>query len=146
MDDSVLSAASAVYAEYAIAWLKRSINKSIRRNKSTVILRKIVPVMQNGASLGLFLSPISPVMVGVAGVARIKSLDLLKTHSYTCSCGITYKLFGGYGFFTNCYLKDQLVTFKQISFVSLFKFSLNLANPLYMYRKEGYYIPRLNHM
>ena len=38
----------------------------------------MVPVMQNGASLGLFLSPISPVMVGVVGVARIKSLDLLK--------------------------------------------------------------------
>ena len=35
-------------------------------------------VMQNGASLGLFLSPISPVMVGVAGVAHIKSVDLLK--------------------------------------------------------------------
>ena len=34
--------------------------------------------MQNGASLGLFLSLISPVMVGVAGAARIKSLDLLK--------------------------------------------------------------------
>ena len=34
--------------------------------------------MQNGASLGLFLSPISPVMVGVAGVAHIKSMDLLK--------------------------------------------------------------------
>ena len=34
--------------------------------------------MQNGASLGLFLSPISPVMVGVAGVAHIKSVDLLK--------------------------------------------------------------------
>lgn len=31
--------------------------------------------MQNGASLGLFLSPI---MVGVAGVAHIKSVDLLK--------------------------------------------------------------------
>ena len=37
-----------------------------------------MPVMQNGASLGLFLSPISPVMVGVAGVAHIKSVDLLK--------------------------------------------------------------------
>ena len=35
-------------------------------------------VMQKGASLGLFLSPISPVMVGVAGVAHIKSVDLLK--------------------------------------------------------------------
>lgn len=35
-------------------------------------------VMQNGASLGLFLSPIRPVMVGVAGVAHIKSVDLLK--------------------------------------------------------------------
>lgn len=35
-------------------------------------------VMQNGASLGLFLSPISSVMVGVAGVAHIKSVDLLK--------------------------------------------------------------------
>ena len=34
--------------------------------------------MQNGASLGLFLGPISPVMVGVAGVAHIKSMDLLK--------------------------------------------------------------------
>jgi len=34
--------------------------------------------MQNGASLGLFLSPISLVMVGVAGVAHIKSVDLLK--------------------------------------------------------------------
>ena len=34
--------------------------------------------MQNGASLGPFLSPISPVMVGVAGVAHIKSMDLLK--------------------------------------------------------------------
>lgn len=34
--------------------------------------------MQNGASLGLFLSPISPVMVCVAGVAHIKSVDLLK--------------------------------------------------------------------
>lgn len=34
--------------------------------------------MQNGASLGLFLSPISPVMVGVAGVAHIKAVDLLK--------------------------------------------------------------------
>ena len=34
--------------------------------------------MQNGASLGLFFSPISPVMVGVAGVAHIKSVDLLK--------------------------------------------------------------------
>ncbi len=33
--------------------------------------------MQNGASLGLFLSPISPVMVGVAGVAH-KSVDLLR--------------------------------------------------------------------
>ena len=37
-----------------------------------------MPVMQNGASLGLFLSPISLVMVGVAGVAHIKSVDLLK--------------------------------------------------------------------
>ena len=37
--------------------------------------------MQNGASLGLFLSPISPVMVGVAGVAHIKSVDLLKLTS-----------------------------------------------------------------
>ena len=37
--------------------------------------------MQNGASLGLFLSPISPVMVGVAGVAHIKSMDLLKRTS-----------------------------------------------------------------
>ena len=37
--------------------------------------------MQNGASLGLFLSPISPVMVGVAGVAHIKSIDLLKRTS-----------------------------------------------------------------
>lgn len=37
--------------------------------------------MQNGASLGLFLSPISPVMVGVAGVAYIKSVDLLKRTS-----------------------------------------------------------------
>ena len=37
--------------------------------------------MQNGASLGLFLSPISPVMVGVAGVAHIKSVDLLKRTS-----------------------------------------------------------------
>ena len=35
-------------------------------------------VMQIGASLGLFLSLISPVMVGVAGVAHIKSVDLLK--------------------------------------------------------------------
>lgn len=34
--------------------------------------------MQNGASLGLFFSPISPVMVGVAGVDHIKSVDLLK--------------------------------------------------------------------
>lgn len=34
--------------------------------------------MQNGASLGLFLSPISPVMVGVSGVAHIKAVDLLK--------------------------------------------------------------------
>ena len=32
--------------------------------------------MQNGASLGLFLSPISPIMVGVAGVAHIKSCIL----------------------------------------------------------------------
>ena len=38
----------------------------------------MVPVMQNGASLGLFLSPISPVMVGVAGVAQSKAVDLLK--------------------------------------------------------------------
>lgn len=37
--------------------------------------------MQNGASLGLLLSPISPVMVGVAGVAHIKSVDLLKRTS-----------------------------------------------------------------
>ena len=37
--------------------------------------------MQNGASLGLFLSPISPVMVGVAAVAHIKSVDLLKRTS-----------------------------------------------------------------
>ena len=37
--------------------------------------------MQNGASLGLFLSPISPVTVGVAGVAHIKSVDLLKRTS-----------------------------------------------------------------
>ena len=37
--------------------------------------------MQNGASLGLFLSPISPVMVGVAGVAHIKAVDLLKRTS-----------------------------------------------------------------
>ena len=37
--------------------------------------------MQNGDSLGLFLSPISPVMVGVAGVAHIKSVDLLKRTS-----------------------------------------------------------------
>ena len=37
--------------------------------------------MQNGASLGLFLSPISPVMVGVAGVAHIKSVDLFKRTS-----------------------------------------------------------------
>ena len=37
--------------------------------------------MQNGASLGLFLSPISPVMVGVARVAHIKSVDLLKRTS-----------------------------------------------------------------
>ena len=37
--------------------------------------------MQNGASLGLFLSPISPVIVGVAGVAHIKSVDLLKRTS-----------------------------------------------------------------
>ena len=37
--------------------------------------------MQNGASLGLFLSPISPVMVGVSGVAHIKSVDLLKRTS-----------------------------------------------------------------
>lgn len=37
--------------------------------------------MQNGASLGLFLSPISPVMVGVVGVAHIKSVDLLKRTS-----------------------------------------------------------------
>ena len=37
--------------------------------------------MQNGASLGLFLSPISPVMVGVAGVVHIKSVDLLKRTS-----------------------------------------------------------------
>ena len=37
--------------------------------------------MQNGASLGLFLSPISPVMVGGAGVAHIKSVDLLKRTS-----------------------------------------------------------------
>ena len=37
--------------------------------------------MQNGASLGLFLSPISPVMVGVEGVAHIKSVDLLKRTS-----------------------------------------------------------------
>lgn len=37
--------------------------------------------MQNGASLGLFLSPITPVMVGVAGVAHIKSVDLLKRTS-----------------------------------------------------------------
>ena len=37
--------------------------------------------MQYGASLGLFLSPISPVMVGVAGVAHIKSVDLLKRTS-----------------------------------------------------------------
>ena len=37
--------------------------------------------MQNGASLGLFLSPVSPVMVGVAGVAHIKSVDLLKRTS-----------------------------------------------------------------
>lgn len=37
--------------------------------------------MQNGASLGLFLSPISPVMVGVAGVAHIKSVDFLKRTS-----------------------------------------------------------------
>lgn len=37
--------------------------------------------MQNGASLGLFFSPISPVMVGVAGVAHIKSVDLLKRTS-----------------------------------------------------------------
>ena len=37
--------------------------------------------MQNGASLVLFLSPISPVMVGVAGVAHIKSVDLLKRTS-----------------------------------------------------------------
>ena len=37
--------------------------------------------MQNGASLGLFLSSISPVMVGVAGVAHIKSVDLLKRTS-----------------------------------------------------------------
>lgn len=37
--------------------------------------------VQNGASLGLFLSPISPVMVGVAGVAHIKSVDLLKRTS-----------------------------------------------------------------
>ena len=37
--------------------------------------------MQNGASLGLFLSPISPVMVGVAGVAHVKSVDLLKRTS-----------------------------------------------------------------
>ena len=36
---------------------------------------------QNAASLGLFLSPISPVMVGVAGVAHIKSVDLLKRTS-----------------------------------------------------------------
>ena len=37
--------------------------------------------MQNGASLGLFLSPISPVMAGVAGVAHIKAVDLLKRTS-----------------------------------------------------------------
>ena len=37
--------------------------------------------MQNRASLGLFLSPISPVMVGVAGVAHIKAVDLLKRTS-----------------------------------------------------------------
>ena len=37
--------------------------------------------MQNGASLGVFVSPMSPVMVGVAGVAHIKSVDLLKRTS-----------------------------------------------------------------
>ena len=42
--------------------------------------------MQNGASLGLFLSPISPVMVGVAGVAHIKSVDLLKPVALITSC------------------------------------------------------------
>lgn len=50
--------------------------------------------MQNGASLGLFLSPISPVMVGVAGVAHIKSVDLLKRTSVPGTCSTNYELCG----------------------------------------------------
>ena len=52
--------------------------------------------MQNGASLGffLFLSPISPVMVGVAGVAHIKSVDLLKRTVVPVLVALLYKLCG----------------------------------------------------
>ena len=50
--------------------------------------------MQNGASLGLFLSPISPVMVGVAGVAHIKSVDLLKRTSVPVLVALITSCFG----------------------------------------------------
>lgn len=37
--------------------------------------------MQNSASLGRLLSPISAVMIAVAGIANISSLDLVKRTS-----------------------------------------------------------------
>ena len=61
---------------YTLVQLVPSIVSSLGLDPITNMLGK-----QNGASLGLFLSPISPVMVGVAGVAHIKSMDLLKRTS-----------------------------------------------------------------
>lgn len=50
-------------------------------NVLTAVPDAVIPTllaMQNGATLGLFLTPISPVIVGVAGVAHVSPMNMLR--------------------------------------------------------------------
>ncbi len=67
---------SGVAAMFAFAPLVPSFAKDLGANAVTMLLG-----MQNAASLGRLLSPISAVMIAVAGIANISSFDLVKRTS-----------------------------------------------------------------
>ncbi len=67
---------SGVAAMFAFAPIVPSFAKELGGNAVTILLG-----MQNAASLGRLLSPISAVMIAVAGIANVSSFDLVKRTS-----------------------------------------------------------------
>ena len=87
---------SGVAPMFAFAPLVPNFAADLGGNATTILLG-----MQNAASVGRLLSPISAVMIAVAGIANISSFELVKRTSVPVIVTFHYKYNCDLGLFTN---------------------------------------------